>query len=74
MNSSPMNRNTWRICAWTPPKKLKPVTMRPWRMTSWMATMLTSVVSLLSVISWDTVAGTIRRRPCGRITSRIDWR
>ncbi len=28
----------------------------------------TSVVSLLRVISWETVAGTIRRRPCGRIT------
>ena len=42
-------------------------------MTSWIATMLTSVVSLLSVISWDTVAGTIRRRPWGSTTKRIDW-
>ncbi len=33
--------------------------------------MLTNVVSLFSVISWETVAGTIRRRPWGRITSRI---
>ena len=46
--------------------------MRPWRITSWIAMMLTSVVSLLSVISCDTVAGTMRRRPCGRITNRID--
>ena len=32
-----------------------------------------SVVSLLSVMSWDTVAGTIRRRPCGSTTCRIAW-
>ena len=36
--------------------------------TSWIAMMLTSVVSLFSVISCETVAGTIRRRPWGRIT------
>ena len=40
-------------------------------MTSWMAMMLTSVVSLLSVMSCEIVAGTIRRRPWGRMTSRI---
>ena len=67
-----MNRNTCSTGACTPPKKLKPVTMRPWRITSWMAMMLTSVVSLLSVISCDTVAGTMRRRPWGRITKRKD--
>jgi hypothetical protein len=74
MNIAPMSRKTCSTGAWTPPKKFAPVTIRPWRMTSWMATMLTSVVSLLSVISWDTVAGTMRRRPWGSTIRRIDWR
>ena len=34
----------------------------------------TRVVSLLRVMSCDTVAGTMRRRPCGRITNRICWK
>ena len=72
MNSRPMKMNTCSTGAWTPPKKFDAVTIRPWRTTSWMAMIETSVVSLLSVMSCDTVAGTIRRRPCGRITRRID--
>ena len=73
MNSAPITRNTWKIGTGTPPKKFVPVRIRPCRTTSWMATMLTSVVSLLSVISCDTVAGTIRRSPWGSTTWRIDW-
>ena len=48
--------------------------MRPRRITSVMAMIETSVVSLFSVISCDTVAGTIRRSAWGRITWRIAWR
>ena len=50
------------------------MTLLAWRTTSWMAMMVTRVVSLLSVISCETVAGTIRRRPWGRTTNRICWR
>jgi filamentous hemagglutinin family protein len=39
MKSSPMNRKTCSTGAWTPPKKLKPVTMRPCRTTSWIVRM-----------------------------------
>ena len=65
---------TCRIGASTTVKKFEAVTIRARRITSVMAMIETSVVSLLSVISWDTVAGTMRRRPCGRITWRSDWR
>ena len=65
--------NTCRMGAWTTAKKFDDVKIRPRRITSVIAMIETSVVSLLSVISWETVAGTIRRRPWGRITWRIDW-
>ena len=78
MNSRPTNRNTSRIGASTPPPvnglPEVAVTVRARRMTSMIAMIETSVVSLVSVISCETVAGTIRRRPCGRITWRIAWR
>ena len=67
--------NTCRIGASTPRRRSStPSTIRPRRITSVIAMIETSVVSLLSVISCETVAGTIRRRPWGRITRRIDWR
>jgi hypothetical protein len=68
-----MKMKTCNTGAWTPPKKAKLVRIRPFRMTSWIAMMLTSVVSLFRVISCETVAGTIRRSPWGRITNRICW-
>ncbi len=73
MNRIPTKIRTCSTGACTLPKKLLPDTMRAWRMTSWMPMMLISVVSLLSVMSWEIVAGTMRRRPWGRITRRIRW-
>ena len=78
MNSSPTKKKTSRIGASTPPPvnglPEVAVTVRARRITSTMAMIETSVVSLVSVISCETVAGTIRRRPWGRITWRIACR
>ena len=77
MNIAPTTMKTWSRGASTPvPVKGLPlvlVTIRALRSTSWIAMMLTSVVSLLRVMSCETVAGTIRLRPCGRMTNRIDF-
>ena len=73
-NSAPMKMNTCSTGASTTVKKFDDVTIRPRRITSVMAMMETSVVSLFSVMSCDTVAGTMRRSPCGSTTRRIDCR